>query len=231
MTNHLSKRAFKALSLEHYFNANKIDELNHIPIDCPHDEQYVLRMLVKKPFVEFQLPKELHWMRSILLLSNANQLRLGINQPFCYVTVRHGVKQPKTNDVWHVDGFSMNITHLPEQNYIWTNVHPTEYVEKAFDFPMDFDPAKHNIHSFFANKIKDEDIKTCLPNILYGMDPYIIHRRPVNIPKDTLRTFVRISYTPIEIMDDNNTGNPLLYMPPYHRDGIKDFRNSLIDYK
>jgi hypothetical protein len=40
---------------------------------------------------------------------------------------------------------------------------------------------------------------------------------------------VRLSYTPIEIADSNNTPNPLL-PTNYTRDGVKDFRDTLVRY-
>lgn len=59
-------------------------------------------------------------------------------------------------------------------------------------------------------------------------DPYIIHKRPT-VPEGKVRTFVRVSHVPIEIPDVNNTQNPL--MPKnYDRDGVKEFRDSLVDY-
>lgn len=40
---------------------------------------------------------------------------------------------------------------------------------------------------------------------------------------------VRISFTPIEIQDKNNTPNPLMEGKDiYNRDGVKEFRNQLI---
>jgi len=52
-------------------------------------------------------------------------------------------------------------------------------------------------------------------------EPYVIHRRPPNT-QGIHRTFVRISFTPIEIMDINNTENPAI-QTNYTRDGIKDY--------
>jgi len=79
---------------------------------------------------------------------------MGIEHSFCYLTVRSGKVTSRTDDVWHVDGYSEKITHLPEQNYIWCDKFPTEYVEKAFKIPDDFNPKIHNIHLFLQEEIE-----------------------------------------------------------------------------
>lgn len=226
---HTKDRAKQILGLDLFKHNNKTDEIGSYELNCPYDDQYVLRMIVKIPHEEFKIPTELEWLRGIIMDAQTNQEALGIRHPFCYVTVRHGIVRTQNDDVWHVDGFSTAISHLPEQNYIIANCYPTEYVERAFDFPTDFDPDIHNVHMFFQDNIIASDIKTVKVNTLYCLDPYIVHRR-VQVPENTLRTFVRISFTPIEIMDDNNTPNPLLPMRKYNRDGVI-IRNKLKRYE
>jgi hypothetical protein len=118
---------------------------------------------------------------------------------------------------------------LPEQNYLWSNTHPTEYVVKRNVFPNDFNPFEHNIHTFFQARIneKDEILKFGAKK-LYCFDPYVIHRKPTGI-ENVMRTMVRISFTQIEIADVNNTINPLI-KTEYTRDGIKAFRQHLKNY-
>ena len=230
----ISQRGLRALNLEQYSSVNlpeKVGKLDTICV-CPYDIQYVLRCLVKTTFGEVILPDFLEWMRPLLTQSIEYQRKMGIRQPFCYITVRHGEVISKTDDEWHVDGFSQTITHLPEQNYIYSNVNPTEYIEKSFNFPNDFDYNKHNIHLFFQDNIDlnngVDNIKVMEAETLYCIDPYIVHKRP-KVDSSVNRTFIRISFTPIEIDDINNTKNPLLETN-YTRDGIKDFREKLIRY-
>lgn len=156
---------------------------------------------------------------------------LKIIQPYCYVTVRSGLVESVTDDDWHTDGFSMNITHLPEQNYCWSNVYPTEFVEKGIVFPKDFSPFAHNIHQYIGDALiaNPEPITVANPNTIYCFDPYVIHRRP-QIPEGIQRTFVRVSYTPIEIIDGANTENPLLPRPKCERNAVKEFRDKLARY-
>lgn len=211
-----------------YNNLNVMDDLGEKELNCPYDNQYILRMIVKIAHSDLLLPSELEWTRSLVEEAIANQEVLGIFQPFCYITVRRGLVQSVNDDEWHVDGFSTKITHLPEQNYIISDCYPTEYVEKKFHFPNDFNPLVHNVHLFFQDNIVESDVKVAKVNHMYACDPYNVHKRQ-NIPNDVMRTFLRISFTPIEIMDDANTPNPLLPMRDYKRDGV-EIRNQLKRY-
>jgi hypothetical protein len=224
----VSARARQALDLQLFNQKNDVDYLGQYQLICPHDRQYVLRMIIRHAHGTWQIPNELQWLYPMLLRTEAHQRTIGVRHLCCYITVRHGLVTSVTDDQWHTDGFSTKITHLPEQNYIVSNCYPTEYVRKAIEFPLDFDPVKHNVHKYIANRIKSNDIKTLIPYGIYCLDPYNIHRR-VAIPQGTIRTFVRISYTPIEIMDDANTPNPMLVMPTYKRDGVA-IRDLLEDY-
>jgi hypothetical protein len=229
VSNELRKRAFKALNLEQYSEINKVDDCGDLELEVPQKRQYILRMLVKRMFDnEYRLPDELAWIKPLIDITDEHQKLIGVRQPFVYVTIRNGIVDSLTDDEWHVDGFSQTITHLPEQNYLWTNIFPTEYVEKAFDFPDDFDGLVYNIHNFFQNRIKERDVITMKEKRVYGFDPYIVHRRP-KISNGINRCFIRISYTPIEIEDLNNTQNPLL-PTNYKRDGVKEMRNRLVNY-
>ncbi len=149
----LKDRAFQALNLKQYSETNKAENVGYVDLNTPENRQYVLRILIKKMFGEYQIPEELEWCRPFIEKCDAKQKEIGITQPFVYLTVRNGIVDSQTDDSWHVDGFSQTITHLPEQNYIWTDVSPTEYVECPFYFPDDFNGLKHNIHNFFQNRI------------------------------------------------------------------------------
>jgi len=145
--------------------------------------------------------------------------------------VRSGLVESVSDDEWHTDGFSVNITHLPEQNYCWSNVYPTEFVKKSIEFPKDFSPFEHNIHEYIQDFLSLNPTAITIPdcNSVYCFDPYVIHRRP-QIPQGIKRAFIRVSFTPIEIVDDNNTENPLLSVLKYGRDAVKSFRNGLKRY-
>lgn len=225
----VKSRAFSALSVGRFSDKNLIDRVGEFSAKCPFDRQYILRMICRVAHEEFKIPSELEWLRGLLEMSDSYQRNvIGVSHPFCYITVRHGLVTSETDDEWHTDGFSTKITHLPEQNYIVSDCYGTEYAEKGIDLPGDFDPLIHNLHKYIGRRVNKEDIKTCEAGIIYCMDPYNIHRRQ-GIPSDVIRTFIRISYVPIEIMDDANTENPLLPVRRYNRDGVK-IRNELLDY-
>jgi hypothetical protein len=198
--------------------------------NIPKEPQYILRMMVYSPETDGELviPPELEWMReelkTIRILRN---YFLRNEQPYIYVTVRHGEVTSVTDDEWHVDGFSMRVPHVPEQNYIWTNnKYTTQLLNQKFKLPDDFDPMKHNIHTFFQSRAKESNIVECRYKYLYLIDPYVVHRRP-KIPDGTKRTFIRISFVPIEIEDDTCTPNPLLPRKVY---GRQDIRKKLVPY-
>jgi hypothetical protein len=230
--NSIKTRGLQAISLAPFAQSNEAEHLGYLQLQPPEEKQYILRMLIRRPFQDFKIPTELEWAQPLIEKADAYQrIELQIIQPYCYITVRSGLVESVTDDEWHTDGFSMNITHLPEQNYAWTNVYPTEFVAKAIQFPNDFSPLKHNVHQYIQDTLTAEPapVTAGKPNSVYCFDPYVIHRRP-QVPVGSKRTFVRVSFTPIEIVDDNNTQNPLLPVAKYHRDALKVFRNQLQRY-
>ncbi len=200
--------------------------IGHLELHCPEDTQYILRMIIRCDGGNYIIPQELDWVMPIISLSIKHQKQIGVDHPFCYVTVRHGLVSSTTDDEWHVDGFSTRIAHTPEQNYIWSNVSPTEYAENLkVTFPNDFDPLKHNVNTFLEKHITK--INQCDENAVYCCDPYILHRRPT-VDTNIRRTFVRVSHVPIEIDDIKNTQND--HLPRLNtKDGVS-FRNTLINY-
>jgi hypothetical protein len=195
------------------------------------DRQYILRMMLRSNTLPLSIPDELDWLRYTIYRLNAYQRAHGLFNPFIYVTVRHGVVTSATDDEWHVDGFSMRTMHVPEQNYICASVDPTEFLVKQWEIPATFDPFVHNIHHYFrdwqdATMVGQSFPRPTrgLPEQVYAIDPYCVHRRPTStIGK--IRTFWRISFVPIEILDDTCTPNPLFPPVTY---GNVDIRNKLV---
>lgn len=228
----IPERFSQMLNLQQYQKTNEPLRVCKVSAQPNTDRQMILRMLIESPYSKgMKLPSELLWASEIIKQAKQFQRKITqISHPFTYVTVRHGVTTSLTDDEWHVDGFSMRYNHLPEANYILsTGEHPTEFIRQAFVFPDDFDPLRHNINKYFQRRIDEDSISRCKPNVLYFVDPYVVHRRPP-ITQGSRRTLVRISFTPIEIPDVNNTRNPLIKTEHYVMDGVKDFRNTLSDY-
>jgi hypothetical protein len=224
----ISNRSAQILNLKPYEDEPRPEKVGFEKLSCPFPEQYILRMPIRVDGKQFLIPKKIDWIKPFFQKALDYQRNtIQIEHSFCYVTVRHGYIKSETDDEWHVDGFSTKISHIPEQNYIWSNCYPTEYLVNSITFPDDFNPLIHNINSYLSNYVTKEKIKKCLPNVIYCIDPYILHRRP-KVKKCHKRTFCRISFTPIEINDINNTPNPFISRH-YTNDGV-NLRNKLIPY-
>lgn len=219
----------KSLLTTHKPFGQPAEKVSRMAPHAPKNSQMILRMMVRNPSTNgWQIPSELDWLASTILHCNAIQESHGIRNPFVYITVRHGPVISETDDLWHVDGFSMRVPHPPEQNYIWSSCFGTEILQQKMELPVNFDPMKHNIHQYFQDRADESLVHVLRPMTLYGIDPYVIHRRPA-LPKTTFRTFFRISFIPIEIEDDTCTINPLIpRLRPY---GRKDIRQTLTRYQ
>ena len=195
-------------------------------------DQYILRMLIRSPYSKgLHLTSDTEWCRPLIQQAmDFQEKAIGIRHPYAYLTIRSTAPKSIAAHEWHVDGFSTRYNHLPEANYVLVlGEHATEYADQSFDFPQDFDPLIHNVHRFFQKLINMNSVKTLMPGTLYFMDPYVVHKRPSK-ESNQRRCFIRISFTPIEIPDVNNTVNPLINTTHYTYDGIKEFRDYLKDY-
>lgn len=231
--NSIIQRAKKLLSLKEYATATQSSPhlLSFKPnIDLTEvapTEQYILRMLIKSPQTNgFVIPQELQWAKPLIEQCFEHHRNHFPEQFFWYVTVRNGPVTSKTDDVWHVDGFSMRTPHVPEQNYLLTNNFGTEILDQKIAMPKDFDAFKHNIHQYFQAVADERNTRTLDINTVHCIDPYVVHRRT---PKSDnyYRKFIRISAIPIEIEDDTCVRNPLLPLKVY---GRGDIRLNLMDY-
>jgi len=194
----------------------------------PLEEQMILRMMILSPdSYTYEIPDDMLWITPMLVISNMVQSSKGIHRPYVYVTIRNGYVSSVDDDVWHVDGFSMRVPHRPEQDYIWSNHTGTQILNQEFIIPSDFDPNRHNLHYYFQDRADESKISVLNSKHIYVMDPYVIHRRDPSLQSDIWRTFVRISYLPIEIEDDTCTPNPMIPRQPYNR---YDIRNTLGRY-
>jgi len=220
----LADRVNLPVSLLPFSCVCNFDSLGVFDIESSPKDQYILRMCVKHRNGDLKVPQELKWIYPILRAALAHQHNLGVKHPFIYITVRNGCVKSLTDDEWHLDGFSTRVKHKPEQNYIITDCYPTQYVSQNYSIDNNLNPLKHNVNFYLEKQVKKESIKTLNPNELYCIDPFILHKRPY-VPDQINRKFLRISFTPIEIDDINNTQNPLMYIT-YKKNGV-DFRNSL----
>ena len=231
MKNTWTERAKKIVNLKQFNKYNYPEKVFDYTLDCPHTRQYILRMKIREPHGEFKIPKELEWCKDLILKCDEHQKANGINHPYCYITVRKGKVTSVTDDEWHTDGYSEVITHIPEQNYIVTDRYCTEWLATPLKFPKDFSALKHNVVSFINKTLPTQMVikaGTAKPNEVNLFDPYVIHRRPKGI-EGKERTFVRVTFLPIEIYDDNCEQNPLYEEKIYNRTA-SCVRDTLVDY-
>jgi hypothetical protein len=226
--NSIQERSTRPVSTKEFAYAGAPLNLGQYNLKCPFDHQYILRMVVRADGGEYCLPPELDWLRDLFARAVESQQQMGIDHPFCYVTVRHGAVSSTTDDEWHVDGFSVRVPHAPEQNYLWADRDGTEWADLSVAFPEDFDARVYNVNHYLQQWINEGNVSKCLDNTMYCMDPYIVHRRPPSSSSLAQRTFVRVSFVAIEIDDIRNTQNPLLPRT-YTRDGVAH-RNRLRTY-
>ena len=209
----LFERASKPLDCWGIFGSEPV-ALDRVALTPPDEPQFVLRMPIQVPEkAGLHIPLDLQWSESFVRECQHVQNTMRDRHAYVYITVRHGPMCTTTDDLWHVDGFSMRIPHLPEQDYLWTDRHPTEALLQPQRLPKSFHPLRHNIHHNFQDTANQSNVVTLESGRCYLMDPHVVHKRP-QIPKGLWRTFVRVSFVPIPIRDNTNTCNPLLPLQP-----------------
>jgi hypothetical protein len=194
-------------------------------------EQMILRMLVRPKYGALRIPAELEWLReTILSFIELDREITGIADSWCYVTVRRGPVTSVTDDEWHFDGASFRTDIIPERNYVWVDKVGPQYKTGQIDWPVDFDPNKHNLFSYAEKALKDEPIQRMKERCWGLMSPFVFHRRDPATNGMSDRTFIRISFPDIEGRDINNSHNPLLPTPFFGRNPVRSFRNRLRNY-
>jgi len=217
-------RAKRLLNLRDFDSASAPVMVGSSRAVAPSD-QHVLRMMLRSDDLPFSIPPELDWLADYVEELDRFQVANGLHNPFVYVTVRQGPSRTTTDDLWHVDGFSMRTPHAPEQNYVRVVGRATEFLVRAWDLPETFDPLVHNIHRYFQQHEAGE-LVVGEDSGIYAIDPYCVHRRPP-VSAGEWRSFTRVSFVPIEIEDDTCTRNPLFPAKAY---GRSDVRRTLVDW-
>lgn len=223
----ISTRSKSKVDVKHFTGHPLPDDLGGLHLIAPQQGQYLLRVCVKHSGGELLIPDFLQWIKPLLNKGLEHQATLGNDHPFVYVTVRVGKVESVTDDHWHLDGFSTRIEHVPEQNYIYTDCYPTEYIKQSVSVPDDLDPTVYNMNTYLDKFVDAANVVQCKPYHVYCVDPYVLHKRP-QVPAQVFRTFVRVSFVPIEIDDINNSQNPLLPLT-YTKNGV-EFRDTLKHY-
>lgn len=222
----------KLKNLEDFTTLSKPRQIHGIlQPDVPMYEQMVLRMLVCPKYGNFAIPDELAWLRQqIANLYETDYNLTGIKDKWCYVTVRNGQAGTYGDTEWHFDGASLRTDTIPERNYIWVSNNPFRFLQGTIKWPKDFDPTHHNMFEYAKRSVNVSNAFITEKKKWYLVDPFCLHAKPIMDPS-IQRTFIRITFTDIEIRDINNSQNPLLRTDAYGRDPVNTFRNKLQIYQ
>lgn len=168
----------------------------------------ILRMLIGYRG-DYLLPKQVGWVepmlkRCIEILTEQNFFKNG-HYPYCYLTIKNSFETDGTDGEWHVDGFSTNLTTLPEQNFLWSNSGGTKVFDGRYKMVKNYSHGNDNVnHSIIPI---EGVINATKANELLQFDPYVLHAAPHHKEED--RCMVRISFLTTPIDDVSNTLNPL----------------------
>lgn len=183
----------------------------------------VLRMPLKFPNTDYRIPKELASLERLIKRCAEYEAFINPNHKdyFCHIT--HDFSVVKKNmhhrfPGFHGDGIQgTKITPKvnAEHSYILTSNPPTEFCLQPF-FLKHLDEAKHNYFLEFDKQAREDNIYRTLPNHLYLIDPYMVHRSP-KIKTDIARLFIRITFAATELQHPKNTVNPLFVGQEYHK--------------
>lgn len=200
------------------------------PIDMGlvEDEEFacdfnVLRMPLKFPGTEYRIPDELIGMMPLLARVAEYEAFINArhNDCFCHITFDRSVVpagQFHRYPGFHGDGVQgTKITPkaLIEHSYIFVTDPPTEFCLQPF-FMTHLDEAKHNFFKEFDKQARECNVYGALPNHLYLIDPYMVHRTPkIVVPVN--RVFGRITYAFTELQHPKNTINPMFQGQEYEK--------------
>ena len=192
----------------------------------------VLRMPIKFPGTSYKIPTSLGGWED--LIRRVAEYEAFINpdhdKTFSHITIDMSMVKAGTFHRYpgfHGDGIQgtkLTPKVRVEHSYILTSAPPTEFCLQPF-FLKHLDESKHNYFLEFDRQAKEANVYGSLPDHLYLIDPYMVHRTP-KITMDTLRLFVRITYAFTELQHPKNTINPLFTGQKYNK--RVDIRENLV---
>lgn len=106
-------------------------------------------------------------------------LYLSVNKDF------YNIGDTQKRPGWHVDGYKTD-----DENYIWSDREPTEYIELEY---LDTELSHEKSLEYFKDLAKGKNIKRLKSNTLYMLGKFI-HRTPT-IRSPGVRTFVKLSFS------------------------------------
>lgn len=227
---------FKPFNKENFLYPRLPIDMGYVdPLDLLKCQTNVLRMPIKFPETEYKIPKELSALRSLIerVADYESFINKDHNASFAHMTFDKSRVSPgefHRFPGFHGDGFQgtkLTPKITIEHSYILTTSPPTEFCLQPF-FLRHLDEAKHNMFLEFDKQAKETNMYGSLPNHLYLIDPYMVHRTPL-IQYEVERLFIRITYTFSELEHPKNTMNPMF--PPYQYEDRIDIRQGLSPFE
>ncbi len=174
----------------------------------------VLRMPLKFPGTNYKIPQELSACETLIRRVAEYAKFINPNHDDCFCHITHDSSMVNSGEYHRFPGFhgdGIQGTKLTpkvnvEHSYIMTTNPPTEFCLQPF-FLKHLDEAKHNFFLEFDKQAHDVNVFGSLPEHLYLIDPYMVHRTP-QITMRCSRTFIRITYAFTELQHPKNTINP-----------------------
>jgi hypothetical protein len=195
----------------------------------------VLRMPIKFPNTEYRVPKECKFLMPLIKRAANYESFINPRHDECFThitfdkaTIDGG--QYHRFPGFHVDGLQgakLSPKTRIEHSYILVSAPATEFCLQPF-FVNHLDEAKHNFFLEFDKQAKETNVYSSLPNHLYLVDPYMVHRSP-KITSAINRVVVRITYAFTELKHPKNTINPLFDGQIY--DNRLDIRQELTSFE
>lgn len=213
----------KPFSLSQYLYPRPPIDMGLIERDEYNCDVNVLRMPLKFPGTNYRIPRELGGVTP--LITRVAEYEAFINPRhadfFCHITYDYSdVEEGFYHRYPGFHGDGIQGTKLTpkveiEHSYILVTSPPTEFCLQPF-FLKHLDEAKHNFFLEFDRQAQEGNVYKSLPEHLYLIDPYMVHRTP-KITQRVARTFVRITYAATELQHPNNTNNPMFQGQEYER--------------
>lgn len=204
-------------SFDHYTSPRLPVDLGPFDVSFVERVPRILRMTIKPVgSLTASIPEELK--EAVPFITQLLEYERMINDKFeeceIHITTDYGaVKAQETQRFpgWHVDGLQggkFKSKLLAEHSYVIATNNPTEFCVQPF-FVKHYDEDITNFFKAFDQQARDVNIYRGLPNHLYLMDAYMVHRTPT-ILEDTYRGFVRITVANAPLPIEHNTMNPML---------------------
>jgi len=153
--------------------------------------------------------------------SAASNLKIGLKDRYCYLTLDQGWVEPKQTlrtAGWHIDG--MQGDEVPTKSpgdltFVWSDCLPTTFATKQFNIEG-LNPSIHNVFNWLGKQIKKENILHTKPFRVYAFNPYHVHSAS-EAQEKIYRRYVRLSYSYIPVTSIKMTVNPAMkYNYKYH---------------